>query len=387
MKKMNQTTVLLTLEYPPQIGGIATYLAYLAERFPAGTFHVLAPELSTAHNFDMAADVPIYRRALISRWLRPRWLPALYWTWWLFRKERPTVLVISHLSNMGRVALIMKRFFRLPYVVILHGMDIALATSGSLRQRVAAKKILYNAAHVVCNSNYTAQWVKCLKIEEKKITIVYPPPSLALDSVVEHDQIKDFRERYKIDSNFLLLSVGRLVERKGFATCLAAVAALREKNREINYVIIGAGPEREKLEQQAKQLGLSAAARFLGVLREAELAVAYAACDVFVMTPRALGGDIEGFGIVYLEAGIFAKPVIGSRSGGVPESVLHEETGLLIEPGNVSELQAVLLRLMDDRSLRERLGQGGQRRLQRDFGDDRQIRRFKAVLRQAASKN
>ncbi|MFH1046740.1 MAG: glycosyltransferase family 4 protein [Patescibacteria group bacterium] len=384
-KRENHQTVLLTLEYPPQIGGISTYLSHLAERFPAGTFHVLAPELTETHVTDMAASVPIYRRPLIMRWLRPRWLPALYWTWWLYRKERPKVLIVSHLLNMGRVALNMRRLFKLPYVVILHGMDIALAASGGVNKRLAAKEILTGAAHIVCNSRYTAQWTRTLGIPENRITIVNPPPALPLDTAVEKSRADEFRRRLKIGDSFLLLSAGRLVERKGFDQCLEAVAELRGQKRNLKYVIVGEGAYREKLEQRAAELNITDCVQFLGATSTEELTTAYAACDTFVMVPRALGSDVEGFGIVYLEANLFGKPVIGSRSGGVPESVLHEETGLLVDPGNTPQLTQAIARLMDDVKLRERLGEGGRRRLQRDFGDDRQARRFVSAVRQAAN--
>ncbi|MBU1915911.1 glycosyltransferase family 4 protein, partial [Patescibacteria group bacterium] len=294
--------------------------------------------------------------------------------------------VVSHLLNMGRVALNMRRLFGLPYIVILHGMDVALAASGGWRKRSAARAILSQATQVICNSNYTANWAKSLGLSAAKISIVNPPPSLAIDTSIEQRQVQEFRQRHKIGDDFLLLSAGRLVTRKGFDICLEAVAALFQEGRNISYVIIGAGPDKDKLEQQAIRLGIFDRVRFLGAVSAIELATAYAACDTFVMIPRSLGGDIEGFGIVYLEANIFGKPTVGSRSGGVPESVLHEETGLLVESDNVTELKNTLKRLIDDTKLRERLGRGGQRRLQRDFGDDRQARCFQATVRRAAMK-
>ncbi len=383
-KRENHPIMLLTLEYPPQIGGISTYLSHLAERFPVGTFHVLAPNLPEAHIADMEADVPIYRRALTSHWLRPRWLPAMYWAWWLYHKENPHVMVVSHLLNMGKVALNMHRLFKLPYVVILHGMDIALAASGGVNKRLAAKEILSGAAQVVCNSKYTAQWTRTLGIPQSRISIVNPPPSLPLDVAVEQRRAEEFRKRHKLGDSFVLLSAGRLVERKGFDVCLRALADLRKKKRDIEYVIIGEGSFRDKLEEQVTELGIGKHVRFLGATSTAELKNAYAACDTFVMVPRALGSDIEGFGIVYLEANLFGKPVIGSRSGGVPESVLHEQTGLLVDPGNVEQLKQAITRLMDDEELRQRLGEGGRKRLDRDFGDDKQSRRFMASVRKAA---
>jgi phosphatidylinositol alpha-1,6-mannosyltransferase len=99
-----------------------------------------------------------------------------------------------------------------------------------------------------------------------------------------------------------------------------------------------------------------------------------AACDVFAMTPQSLGPDVEGFGIVYLEAGLFGRPAIGSRSGGVTDAVRHEETGLLVDPGDAPGLAAAIRRLRDDPDLAERLGSRGRERVLGEFGWSRQAR-------------
>ena len=261
-----QNTVLLTLEYPPQLGGIATYLAYFAERFPAVNMTVLAPPHDGAAEFDAQSSVPIERRPLSAGWLRPRWLPALYWAWRTCRRVQADVLVVSHLSNMGRVALWLRRLLGLPYVVVLHGMDIALAVSGRPGKRAAAKNILAQADQIVCNSEYTSRWVSSIGLATDNIAVVNPPPSVPLESTVDAALVSQFRDRLNLGDSFVLLSAGRLVERKGFDRCLQAVAVLREEQRDIQYVIVGEGPDRARLEQLSAELGVSSQVHFLGAV-------------------------------------------------------------------------------------------------------------------------
>lgn len=376
-----KSLLLTTLEYPPQLGGIAGYLGNIVEHLPADKVNVLASDAFHAHESDMSSDTPVYRRRLISRWLRPRWLPALFWTDWLCRKERPSLILVSHLLPMGRIARIMKRRKGIPYVVIVHGMDVALASSGGMRKKRLAGRILQDASFVVANSGFTANFVESFGIPKKDILIVRPSPGFPLDTEVRPEDAGSIRARYRLGGDFTLLSVGRLVKRKGFDDCIKAVSMLRDRGVFVQYLVVGDGQERERLEELAADMGVEGRVIFAGSVPKEGLPAIYAACDIFVTVPKALGPDIEGFGIVFLEAGLLGKPVIGSRSGGVPDAVLHGETGLLIEPGNVQELVSAVLKIKDDPELASRLGEKGRERVLNEFGWARQTRRFVAALK------
>ncbi len=383
-----RSILLVTIEYPPQLGGIATYLAHMAENLPGGDISVLAPDMPETHKIDMASPVPIYRRPLLWRFLRPRWMPALYWTLRYCRRDRPDMVVVSHLLNMGKVALATKRLTGTPYAVVLHGFDVAQARSTTFFKSLAAKEILRNADLVIANSGFTASFAKSFGVRDDRMALVNPPPWLSLDESADKTDVARFRKNHGLGDRFTLLTVSRLMKRKGLDTVIDAVAELRRAGREVEYVIIGDGPDRGRLKHRAERAGVLEHVKFLGAMEPDTLAVPYTACDAFVMVPRSeKGGDIEGYGIVYLEANIFGKPVIGSRAGGVPEAVLHGETGLLVKPDDVRQLVMAVEALMDDPKLCERLGQGGRDRLRRDYGDNRQARRFLAAVRRATGKS
>lgn len=359
--------LLVTLDYPPARGGVAAYLARLVGCLPPEAAIVLAPDEGDTHAEDVVSPTPIYRRRLICNLVRPRWLAALYWTDWLIRKERPSRLLVSHLTPLGEVAWAMSRRHGVPYLVVAHGMDAALVLAGSRSKRNRAQLVLRHAERVVANSEYTAQLLRGLGVPSEKIIIVRPSPNFPLTTVVSAKVAAATRQKYRCGDRFMLLAAGRLVARKGFDEVISALAAFPQAERPL-LVIAGDGPERSRLEQQAAAIGVAEDAVFCGGVTDEELKGLFAASDAFVMVPRSLGADVEGFGIVYLEAGLFAKPVIGSRSGGVPEAVRHEETGLLVDPGDVAALAAAIRRLRDDPALARRLGEQGRRRVLEEFG-------------------
>ena len=121
--------------------------------------------------------------------------------------------------------------------------------------------------------------------------------------------------------------------------------------------MVGDGPQREYLQRLSAKLNLSDIVRWEGA--HPKPLIYYEAADVFVMTPKEVGGDVEGYGIVYLEAGALGLPVIGSRTGGVVEAIDHGETGLLVNPGDPEGLAKAIIALLEDEKLREKLGKRG----------------------------
>ncbi|MEY4744188.1 MAG: hypothetical protein RL272_133 [Candidatus Parcubacteria bacterium] len=363
-----KTVVLATLEYPPQTGGVATYLANVVACFPKGSIHVLAPEGGDTHAADMRSDAPIYRRRLLGKWVRPRWLSALYWTDWLLRKERADMLLVSHLLPMGRAARIIKKWRGIPYAVIVHGMDVALALEAGGAKRATAKAVLEDAEFVVANSAFTAHLAETAGAKKDRIMLVRPSPGFPPYMTVPQGRLEVVRQFYALGGGFRLLSVGRLVERKGFTEAIEAVALLKERGRDVSLAIVGDGPERRQLEEFAKSEGVADLVTFTGKVPDHDLPALYSLCDAFVMAPRSIGSDVEGFGIVYLEAHLMGKPVIGSRAGGVPDAVLDGKTGLLVNPGDPDAIAKAVITLMDDPALWERLGQAGRERVLHEFG-------------------
>lgn len=162
-----------------------------------------------------------------------------------------------------------------------------------------------------------------------------------------------------------VLSVARLDSsegKKGIDRVLEALASTGLVERSWKYRVVGDGTDRPRLEQLASDLGIRDRVDFLGGVPSAELHRCFERCDVFVLPSTQ-----EGFGIVFLEAAAYGKPVIGARSGGIPEVVLHAETGILVDPADAADLRTSIVSLLCDQELRERLGRNGRSRVEEHF--------------------
>jgi len=156
-----------------------------------------------------------------------------------------------------------------------------------------------------------------------------------------------------------LLTVARLVERKGIDTVLRALPEIARRHPTLRYAIAGEGPDRARLEALAAQLGVGERVDWLGYVSQEALAPLYASADLFALPSRSIPeqGDIEGFGLVLLEAQAAGTPVIAARSGGMPDAVHDGVTGVLIAPDDSAALARVASELLADPARRARMSE------------------------------
>jgi glycosyltransferase involved in cell wall biosynthesis len=210
---------------------------------------------------------------------------------------------------------------------------------------------------VVAISNYTAGELR----ELADVPIEVIPYTISLPEAAPAPSMSQ-------DGTGPVLFVGRLVERKGVAHLVEAIARLAGGSAGPRLEIVGEGPERTGLEALAQRLGVADRVVFRGKIPPAELQASYARAAVCVL-PSVLDarGDTEGLGVVLLEAMNHGTPVIASRIGGIPDIVEDGVSGLLVPPGDADALAAALRRLRDDPALARRLGEAGRRRLREQF--------------------
>lgn len=366
-------TLLITLEFPPSHGGIATYYKHLCDHLPSTSIVVLR-HTDVPSNIDILLPYKVYSQKLISNnpMVWPRWARAIKLVRDVVKKENIEVIVVGQILPLGTVAYCLKRLFNIPYYVFCHGMDIA-GLSG--RKKIVAKNIIHQAHGIFCNSNFTKHCVEKFQYPFNHIFTIYPCPQLFL-SVSDTDIMK-FKNTYHLHNRKILLSVGRLVPRKGFDKVIEALAGVSRKINNVCYVIVGEGDDKERLEHLVVKYNLQSYVVFTGGINSLELSAAYEACDAFIMPCRELpGGDVEGFGIVFLEANLFGKPVIAGRSGGVSEAVIPEVTGILVDPLNVSDITDAVLHLLTRPDIAHKLGIQGMDRVHSQFQWHTQADRF-----------
>ncbi len=361
-------TLLVTIDFPPMIGGVANYWANLNKNLPSEDIVVLAPEYDGSHGFDIHQNYLIYRKNLISKikWLWPKWLPLLYFMYRLIKAEKVERVIVGQILPVGTAAYILHKFLKFDYIVSAHGMDVKTPEVGSRKYKIM-KKVLNKACHVISNSQFTKGAIEKLGVPAKKISIVYPCPNIQaieIDPVLQEDIVK----QYDLEDKKVLLTVGRLVERKGHDRVIQSLVKVVQRFPDLRYIIIGKGSNLSNLKYLVKRLRLKKHVIFLERVDDDELQIFYDLANVFIMTSRELScGDVEGFGIVYLEANNFKKPVIAGRTGGAIEAVEHEVNGLLVNPDDFRHIAKAITKLFKHRDYAQQLGEKGFERNQNRF--------------------
>lgn len=348
--------LLITMEWPPFKGGVGNYYFNLTNELAKQgiAIQVMIPQArleSRSQKLNLAVSVcPFF-----YRFFWPKWLKLYFEIKKTVKQFKPDLIWVGQVLPVGEAAYLIKKNLKIPYFVSTHGLDILLPQK-SLRKDKILKNILNNAAFITANSEFTKKELLDLEIPEEKIEIVYPCPNIKNNQTIK-----------KSGNQKTLLTVGRLVKRKGQEKVIDAMPHLLKKFPDLNYLIIGEGPEKNNLEQKIKNLKLVNKVKILDNVINSELAEYYSSADIFVMPVENLEGDAEGFGIVYLEAALFGLPVIGGNSGGAKEAILDNQTGLLVEPNNQQDLIEKITLLLEDTVLAEKLGWAGKNRVLKEF--------------------
>ena len=360
-------SLLVTLDYPPQVGGVAVYYEHLVKEFPNGDVLVLTVDEINGQKIPEQDGIIRHRLLFKSKLFWPKWLPLLWQIWKIVRQNKIKMIQVGQILPVGTAVFILNKFFKIPYMVYCHGMDVMTAAQSPRKKRLALK-ILKNAEFIVANSEFTKEKILEYGARAQDVAVVYPCPNMKLRRKVLLQEIDALKSKYNLRDKKIILTAGRLVERKGHDVVLGALHKLKEFVPEAYYAIIGEGPIEGVIKQMIKTLGLENSVTLIGKVSDYELAVWYEVCDVFVMISRQLKNeDAEGFGIVYLEANMFGKPVIAGKSGGVAEAVLDNETGILVEPTNPHEILSAMEKLLKNPEEARQLGENGRRRVEEKF--------------------
>lgn len=349
-------TLLLTHFFPPDIGGIEEYYRHVVE-------HVAADELIVLTQASVGAPISesrVLRVDFFSSKVRPTWLPWLWRLPRLLRQHGIKQVWIGHLSPLTPVAWWSARRLGLRVILSVHGADL-LVPERHVITRWISRFVLRHVDMVIANSEFLAAELRQRGVSDERVVVI--PPGILLPPTPTSAQRSALRQRLGVLNSWLLLTVGRLVKRKGIDRLIEAVASLQGKLPHLRLIIIGDGPERVALEALSTARGVSDRVQFLGALtatdpRKHEW---FSAADAFALVSRpAHGGkDIESYGIVYREAQAAGLPVIASRLGGATEIVQSEVNGFLISEGDNADLEKRLDELANNPEAARRLGKAG----------------------------
>ena len=264
------------------------------------------------------------------------------------------------------------------------GEELQYARS-SRELTVLLRRVHRAASAIVAISRSTADALDALHVPREKVHLVHP--GVHADRFVRATGGRAIRERYVRDREMLMVTVGRLQRRKGHDLTIEAMASLRDEFPLLRYLIVGDGEERTRLEAAVDAAGLRGRVHFAGAVSENALPDYYAAADLFVHPNRIDGHDVEGFGIVFLEAAAAGLPTIGGANGGSADAVEDGVTGLLVKGTDVAELASAMRTLASSETLRRRMGEAGRERATRHFTWERAAAQVLSIHRSLAQES
>lgn len=352
--------LLLPSAFHPHKGGVEELTRQLAltYRRSGNPVLIVAPRwprsLPSAEEFDeirlrrIAMPMPsAHLRSLISFCLRS--IPAGLHLLYIATRWRPDLVHVMCVGPNGLYALVLARCLRLPVIVTSQGeqtMDATGLYQRSRAQRWVLRRLLRRAdAVTACSADALAN---LKRFGTWDVTSEVIPNGISPEEATLASEQSPHPRSY-------IFALGRQVQNKGFAILLKAFAFISNEYPDVDLILAGDGPEHQNLVRQADQLGLGGRVIFPGLIGRAAVATFFRHCRIFVLPSFR-----EPFGMVVLEAMLAGKPLIATNAGGVPEFVIHEQTGLLVPPEVPDALANAMRRLLREPALAQRLAVAGQ---------------------------
>lgn len=380
----HRRTLIVTNDFPPRAGGIQTFIWEVALRQPPGSVVVYASRSEGWEDFDAAAPFPVIRdRAamlLPTRRVARGVAAALI-------EHQCTAVWFGAAAPLGLLGGGLRRAGAQRIVATTHGHEVGWALLPGPRQLL--RRIGRQVDVVTVLGQYTGVRLKGAvgsgRADGPRIARLAPgvdPSRFAAAPAAELDG-RYLRARHGIAADApVLLCVSRLVPRKGQDALIAAMPAILAAVPAARLVLVGRGKDEARLRRLAHDRGVEAQVVFAGAVSEAELPGYYALAAAFAMPcrTRRAGMDVEGLGIVFLEASAAGLPVIVGDSGGAPDTVRDGETGRLVDGRDGSAVERAAIELLSDPATARALGAAGREWVARDWTWDAAAARLRELL-------
>lgn len=369
--------LIVTNDLPPRVGGIQYYVDQLARGLVGSGDEVvmLGSDHEGADAWDAAAPYQVVRAGV--RTLLPTTATRSK-ARRLVQRHQADVVVFGAAFPLGLMGPGLLRRTGMPYVAFTHGLEVstARAPGGSALLRAIGRQ----AGAIT----YVSHWCRSLlepAFGPGPAHVMLPP---AVDPEIFHPGVagSDVRRRWGIGSDPLVVCVSRLVERKGQDRLIEALPVLRRRVPGVRLMIVGGGPAAAALEGLAADVGVEESVVFTGTVAEQELPAHFAAADVFAMPCRERRGgfEVEAFGIVFIQAEAVGVPVVAGDIGGVPDSLVEGETGVLVDGRSAEAVAAALGDLLVDDERRRSMGAAAARFVTEGFTWQRRTEQLRELL-------
>ena len=356
---MVATTLFITNDFGPRAGGIETFVHGLIERLPKGSVIVYTSAQANAQTFDaewlLKYGVEVIRDRSKILLPTPRVIKACQK---LISNRKLSKVAFGAAAPLAMMARAMRSAGAQKVVALTHGHEVwwAKVPPFSFAIRYMGK----NIDAITYLGDYTRGEISKALSEADASKLVQIAPGIDVDHFIPTDS-SNLRAELGLTDKSVIISVGRLVHRKGQDKLISALPEIKTSVPNVHLVLVGVGPHQEYLEKLALKLNVSDCVTFIGRINYAELPKYICLGDIFAMPSRSrfFGLEVEGLGIVYLEASACGLPVVGGKSGGAPDAVLVGETGMVVDGTNSSEIADACIELLNNPELCALMGANG----------------------------
>ena len=379
--------LVITWNFPPRQGGMEQLLASLCDEL--GKNHKLF--IITAY-----ADRSCPCKAGIFRPIWPGLLAFFVYALWkgalLLRCRREIRVVFGGSVLVTPLVCILARAFQRKALIQAHGLDLLYP---SFIYQTLIVRWLHFCDHVIANSAYTAALTKDKGVSEEAITIIHP--GVHWRRFVLQTSAELLKAERGLQGKRIILFVGRLARRKGVKEFIEkSLGRIIQEIPEVQFLIVGDNPKdslthrddvRGEIEWAISACHLEEHVQWLGALSDEDLVKVYNLCDIVVLPILEMKADVEGFGIVALEAAAAGKPVVATDVGGVPDAVEDGKSGILVEPGDYEIMSQSIIKLLFRYEIKPSLGEYAQWRVRERFSWSSTIARYEKTLSQIIEMN
>lgn len=369
--------LVITWNYPPRQGGMEQLLANVCGGLSKS--HGVSVITAHASASESVAGEAIYRPR--SPGLLRFFLFAMVKGIGLLWRQHSIEVVFGGSVLVTPIVLLLARMFGRKAVVQAHGLDLIYRHPV---YQLAVVQWLRYVDHVIANSRHTALLAQRTGVAEQMITVI--PPGVDWQRFQVSESSVALKQAWGLTDRKVILFVGRLARRKGVKEFIEhSLTNIAKQVPEVCFVIAGGNPTESlthhedvasEIRQAIARHDLVHRARMLGAVTDADLVQLYALCDVVVLPVLDLATDVEGFGMVALEAAAAGKPVVATRCGGIADAVEDGVSGVLVPPGDYPKMSGAMIGLLDDEQRLKTLGHSALRRAQADFSWTTVIARY-----------
>lgn len=365
-------TLIITMEYPPQIGGIASYVYNLAKNIPDAS--VYAPQMPGDAEFDKKNAWKVWRGKPYFLFMWPRWIKMLMQILSIVEKEKIEKIYVHHALPAGYVAYLLKKFKHIPYTLFFHGTDLEL---GIKNKKNKLKKIIAAADKIVVNSNFLRDKLKTgFEDLAKEPVVLYPCADSVFFKPVPEMELKKLKSQLALEGKSVIITVARLAEGKGYPHLIRLLPKILEKVPNLVWLVVGDGPKKDEIIKSIQKNYLQNVVRFIGKVPYMELPKYYQISDLLVLLTHPDESAEEAWGTAFVEAAACGLPVVAGRSGGVEEAVKNLATGLIVDVYQDISIIAAVADLLREKEYARQMGQAGRERALLEFNWSEQLKKL-----------